>query len=63
MIKVIKNNVAYYFENEKHKILAEESNLSYCYLALSQIAIDLPSNNMLKCRYSLEDTFDKFLGV
>ncbi|MCK9369189.1 hypothetical protein M0R04_04560 [Candidatus Dojkabacteria bacterium] len=63
MIKLIKDNVAYYFDSQEHLDAASKHKNSYDHLRFCQVAVDIQTNTVLKCRYSYEDTFDKLFGV
>lgn len=61
LVKLVRNNVAYYIDEENlKKAYAEDTNCR-TFLLVSEFAIDLRENKILKNRNSIDTVFDTFM--
>ena len=62
MIKHVEGERVYYFASGEHftKAFEDKEHLDINLLRFAIVAINRYTNTIIKCRYSLEDTFDKF---
>jgi len=60
-IKIRHENLAYYINIEHKKSLDLNFSFNAKLMQLAEIVININTNKVLKCRYSLQDLLDKVL--
>lgn len=55
---------AFYVNKDHMRLLSDNAVIGYmAYLRISEYAINLDTNTIVKCRLTLEDMFDKYLNL